>query len=89
MPPPGPAAAPCTRSAADGGQPVPHAEQGLPVPFFSPAYPSFLLLQLMEASQYRMLNKAEWDAAMAEDFLVRCGGGAVQWGRGCCWCRGR
>jgi hypothetical protein len=27
-------------------------------------------LQLMEASQYRMLGKAEWDAAMAEDFLV-------------------
>ncbi|EFN53569.1 hypothetical protein CHLNCDRAFT_136731 [Chlorella variabilis] len=25
--------------------------------------------QLMEASQYRMLSKAEWDAAQAEDFL--------------------
>jgi hypothetical protein len=25
----------------------------------------------MDACQYRLLTKAEWDAAQAEDFLVR------------------
>ena len=43
--------------------------------------PCPVTLQLMEASQYRMLSKAEWDAAQAEDFLVSGWGAAAGRGR--------